>query len=158
MHEWALAEAVISTAIEEAKKNNFEQVTEIEISIGELQQIEEKPFLFGFEELLKEKDNENENNDKPNNPVNTNTKITLKKENAILKCKSCNTKWDYSNALSKLDEEKVESIHFVPEVSHAFIKCPKCNSPDFEITSGRGVWIKNIVGKQSAEKHKEELV
>ncbi len=141
MHEWALAEAVISTAVEFAGKNGFEHITEIEISIGELQQIEEDPFLFALQELLKE------NECKANKPVDKNTKITLEKENAILKCKSCNHKWDYLNALNELDEEKAESIHFVPEVSHAFIKCPKCNSPDFEITCGRGVWINNIRGK-----------
>ncbi|MCD6229507.1 MAG: hydrogenase nickel incorporation protein HypA [Candidatus Diapherotrites archaeon] len=137
MHEWALAEAVISTAVEFAEKTGFEHITEIEISIGELQQIEEDPFLFALEEMLKEK----------SKPVDKNTKITLEKENAILKCKSCKHEWDYLNALNELDEEKVESIHFVPEVSHAFIKCPKCNSPDFEITNGRGVWINNIIGK-----------
>ena len=40
MHEWALAESILTTAIEAAEKEKLKIVTEIRISIGELQQIE----------------------------------------------------------------------------------------------------------------------
>ncbi len=40
----------------------------------------------------------------------------------------------------------MESIHFIPEVAHTYIKCPKCGSPDFEIIKGRGIWLEKIKG------------
>ena len=40
MHEWALAEAVITAAQQIAEKENMKEVKELTIKIGELQQIE----------------------------------------------------------------------------------------------------------------------
>ena len=40
MHEWALAEAVISSATEIAENEGLREVTEVKITVGELQQIE----------------------------------------------------------------------------------------------------------------------
>jgi hydrogenase nickel incorporation protein HypA/HybF len=48
--------------------------------------------------------------------------------------------------LRSLDEEAREAIHFLPEAAHAYIRCPKCGSPDFEILSGRGVWLESVRG------------
>ncbi|MDR0318462.1 MAG: hydrogenase maturation nickel metallochaperone HypA, partial [Nitrososphaerota archaeon] len=56
-------------------------------------------------------------------------------------CRNC---WQFKK--EKLDAVTVEAIHFVPEAAHTFIKCPKCGSPDFEITSGRGIWLDSIQG------------
>ncbi len=46
----------------------------------------------------------------------------------------------------ELGENEQEAIHFVPEAAHAFIRCPACGSPDFEISKGRGVWVERITG------------
>ncbi len=46
-----------------------------------------------------------------------------------------------------LDGEQLESIHFIPELAHAFMACPGCDSPDFEVIQGRGVWIEAVEGK-----------
>jgi hydrogenase nickel incorporation protein HypA/HybF len=43
-----------------------------------------------------------------------------------------------------LDPDMRESIHFLPEAGHAFIRCPSCGSPDYAVTSGRGVYIESI--------------
>ena len=39
-----------------------------------------------------------------------------------------------------------EAIHFIPELAHAFLECPSCQSPDFELLQGRGVSIGAIEG------------
>lgn len=44
MHEWALGESVIATAINAAKKEKIKKITEINIEIGELQQIKKDVF------------------------------------------------------------------------------------------------------------------
>ena len=130
MHEWALAEAVIAAASEIAEKEGLGEVTEVRIRVGELQQVELDILEFALSQL------------KPSRFKNAKFDVEVTK--AELKCRVCGNKWVF--AKEKLDEETAESIHFVPEVAHTYIKCPKCGSPDFEIIKGRGVWLESIKG------------
>ena len=52
----------------------------------------------------------------------------------------------FIDLLAELNEEAREAVHFVPEIAHTFMKCPRCGSPDFEIVTGRGIWIESIKG------------
>jgi hydrogenase nickel incorporation protein HypA/HybF len=130
MHEWALAEAVITSAAQIAAKERLNEVTEVTVKVGELQQVELDILKFAFHQL------------KPASFKNAKFRITRAK--TTLKCRACDNIWLFKN--QKLDEDTAEAIHFVPEVAHTYIKCPKCGSPDFEITEGRGIWLKNIKG------------
>ncbi len=130
MHEWALAEAVIATATQIAEKEGLSQITEVTVKIGELQQIERGIFRFALKQLK---------------PANFKTaKFHLKTAKTTLRCRVCGNTWTFSRR--KLDKETAEAIHFVPEVAHTYIKCPKCGSPDFEITENRGIWLESIKG------------
>jgi hydrogenase nickel incorporation protein HypA/HybF len=135
MHEWALAEAVIATAIEESRKEGLGEVTQITVKIGELQQIELEIFQFALDELAKVHDEDS---------LLTNAKIDLETERAIFKCRACGTEWDYRD--TGVNEDEGEAIHFAPEVAHVYVRCPSCKSPDFEVIQGRGVLIKAIKG------------
>jgi hydrogenase nickel incorporation protein HypA/HybF len=130
MHEWALAEAVIATATQIAEKEGIKQVTELDIKVGQLQGVEKQILRFALIQL------------KPENFKNAKIRVLTVK--ALLKCKVCGTTWDFKKG--ELDRSTSEAIHFVPEVAHTFIKCPKCGSPDFEIAQGRGVWLESIKG------------
>ena len=130
MHEWALAEAVIAAAQEIAEKEKLREVKEVNIKVGELQQVEEDVLRFALSQL------------KPANFKNAEFRIS--KAKTTLKCRACGNTWLFRK--NKLDAENAEAIHFVPEVAHAYVKCPKCGSPDFEIAEGRGVWLENIKG------------
>ena len=130
MHEWALAEAVIATASQIAEKEGLKEVTEVTIKVGELQQVELTVLQFALSQL------------KPASFKGAEFRITRTK--ATLKCRACGHTWLFKK--QKLDKNTAGAIHFVPEVAHAYIKCPKCGSPDFEIKEGRGVWLKNIKG------------
>lgn len=136
MHEWALADGVIATAIKVAKEKDLEKVTEIKIKMGQLQQVENETLDFAFKELIRQ-----------NEFFLDGVKIVYEKENAVFKCRVCGRKWEMSNALLMLEEDDRESIHFIPEMAHMHLKCPECGSPDFEILKGRGVWIDSIKGK-----------
>ena len=130
MHEWALAEAVIKTATEIAEKEDIKQVTEVAVKIGELQQVERSIFRFALAQLK---------------PASFKTaKFRISTAKTTLKCRVCGKTWKYDK--KKVDTETAEAIHFVPEAAHSYIKCPKCDSPDFEITEGRGVWLESIKG------------
>ena len=130
MHEWALAEAVIASASETAEKEGLKRVTEVKIRIGELQQIEQDILEFALSQLKSAKFKK--------------TKFLIEAEKAQLKCRVCGHSWDFCK--EGLDANTAEAIHFLPEIAHTYVKCPKCGSPDFEVIHGRGVWLQSIKG------------
>ncbi len=130
MHEWALAEAILASAKEIAEKEKLKEITEVTIKVGELQQVEPDILRFALSQMKTE--------------IFKNAKFRILKAKSTLKCRVCGTTWQFN--IKKVDKNTAEAIHFVPEVAHTYIKCPKCGSPDFEIASGRGVWLENIKG------------
>jgi hydrogenase nickel incorporation protein HypA/HybF len=130
MHEWALAESVIAAASKIAEKEELKEVKEVIVKIGELQQVEEDILFFAFEQLKKD--------------IFRKTKFQILKAMTKLRCRVCGMEWSFTK--QSLDENNMESIHFVPEVAHAYVKCPKCRSPDFKIVEGRGIWLEEIKG------------
>ncbi|KXA95457.1 hypothetical protein AKJ65_01775 [candidate division MSBL1 archaeon SCGC-AAA259E19] len=131
MHEWALAEGVISTAIDVAKKEEAGEIIKINIKIGQLQQIDREIFEFALDEIAKETMAEN-------------SERNIEFEDAILECRVCGEEWNFKKSEENLDEKQSESIHFVPDLAHTYIRCPSCKSPDFKIKKGRGVWIESV--------------
>lgn len=130
MHEWALAEAILKSAQEVAEKENLKEVTEVTIRVGELQQVERPILRFAISQM------------KPTQLKSAKFRILTAK--STLRCRVCGTVWHFDS--KGVDKATAEAIHFVPEVAHSFIKCPKCGSPDFEIASGRGVWLESVKG------------
>jgi hydrogenase nickel incorporation protein HypA/HybF len=135
MHEWALAEAVITATSEIAEKEGIKEVKEVKIKVGELQQIDLDILKFALSQLKSAKFK--------------NAKFNIKIVKAELKCRVCGNEWSFRK--EKLDKNTLEAIHFVPEVAHTYIKCPKCGSPDFEILQGRGVWLQSIKGVKNGD-------
>ena len=131
MHEWALAEAIISTISRLAESEGLREIKEVKLKIGELQQIELEVFKFALTQLR-------------DSSLLKNAKFNIEVVNAEIKCRNCGFRWSLEK--EKINGDVAEAIHFVPEVIHAFIRCPKCGSPDFEIIGGRGVWIEDLKG------------
>lgn len=137
MHEWALAEAVCTTALTVAKKEQLATITKITIKIGELQQINHEVFKEIMNTIIPEQF-----------PLLKKTKLLLEKEPTTLQCKRCNHTWTFSQMKNKISEEEAESIHFIPEVAFVHTRCPHCSQPDFDIIKGRGVCIQTIQGEK----------
>lgn len=131
MHEWALAESIISYIIEKANEMNIKKILEVEIKIGELRQIDIEILSFALKNLSE-------------NTLLEKTTFNISIEEAMLKCRVCGYEWSYKEAKRKIKEKDIEAIHFIPEIIHSFINCPKCNSMDFEIIKGKDVWIEKI--------------
>lgn len=136
MHEWALAESIILTVINESKKKKLKKINEININIGELQQIELDIINFSINELIKKYD------------ILKKVKININIEESKLRCKFCHNKWTFKDVKKNLNEDESEAIHFIPEVAFVHSRCPKCKSPDFEIIAGRGITITSIKGER----------
>ena len=130
MHEWALAEAILTSAKQIAEQEKLKEVTSVTIRVGELQQVEPPILRFALFQMK--------------TGALKNAKFHILKAKSTLKCRVCGTAWQFD--IRKLDKTTAEAIHFVPEVAHTYIRCPKCGSSDFEIVSGRGVWLENIKG------------
>jgi hydrogenase nickel incorporation protein HypA/HybF len=130
MHEWALAEAILASARQVAEQNHLKTVTEVTIRVGELQQVEPPILKFALSQMKE--------------GIFKEAKFSVRRAKSKLKCRVCGTAWKFDR--KKLDGATSEAIHFIPEAAHSFIKCPKCSSPDFEIASGRGVWLEDIKG------------
>jgi len=132
VHEWALAEAVISTASKIAEKEGLKKITEIKLKIGELQQIDLEAFQFALTQISGQ------------HAIHAEFRFEIEK--AEFKCRICGYVWPFDK--NSLNPEAQEAVHVIPEVAHAFIKCPRCGSPDFEVVSGRGVWIESVRGEK----------
>ena len=130
MHEWALAEGVVQTAARIAEEQGLDEIVEITIKIGELQQVEHEVLEFALDHLR--------------TPTMKDTRFTLEAIPGRLRCRACGEEWEFSPR--EMDEEVSEAIHFVPEVAHVYVSCPECGSPDFEVTEGRGVVLASIRG------------
>ncbi len=135
MHEWALAEAVITTALNVAKKENITKITSVTVQLGELQQINEEIFRYALDELV-------ELHKKHFSKVT----IDIIIEKTGLQCNHCGYTWLFESVKDFLEDDEAEAIHFIPEVAFVHTRCPHCSSPDFRITQGRGVSLVSIQG------------
>ncbi|MCX7858130.1 MAG: hydrogenase nickel incorporation protein HypA [Deltaproteobacteria bacterium] len=136
MHEWAVAESIVLTVIQEAEKNNLKSLERITLRIGELQKMEKDILCFAMESLFKDQ-GYNISRDS----------FLIYEEPAVFKCNFCGNSWAYAEALNHISEEEKEFIHFIPEVAHGFLKCSSCGSADFELEKGRGVIVESIIGE-----------
>ena len=135
MHEFALAEAVITTALREAKRAGIAKILRIEVRIGELQRIKADTFEFALREIMPAKE-----------PRLADTRLELHIEPARFRCRPCSNVFTLAETGGPLEKDESEAIHFIPELAHAFLECPNCHSPDFELLQGRGVSIGAIEG------------
>lgn len=135
MHEWALAEAVVTAAKKAAQEQRMRTVTRIAVKLGELQQIEQEIFEFALQQILSREE-----------PSIQNATVTIEQEQARFRCRVCSHEWTFhSEAMSP---EIAEAIHFIPEMAHTYMRCSRCHSPDFEVIQGRGVWLISLQGVQ----------
>lgn len=131
MHEWALADAIVDSSLRLAKEKSLKKVNEIFIRIGEVNNIDLDAFNFALSEIMK-------------GTILENSKITFDVIEATLKCNNCGYIFNYKNEFDKLSPDEKESIHFIPETVHIYIRCPNCKSIDFDFIEGRGIFLEDI--------------
>ena len=132
LHEWALAEGIVKTILIFLGETGAKKPEKVVVSIGELQQIDLDAFKLALSELKKESGLEN-------------VKFEFVEEEVYFRCETCGYEWALDEMKENLTDDISEAIHFLPELSHGFFRCPRCGSKDFEIVKGRGVRIREIV-------------
>jgi len=136
LHELALAEAVVHAALDVASQNGLSRLTRIVVRIGELQSIEREVFTFALREVIPVSE-----------PRIAAVRVELEHEPARFRCRRCDRDFGLAETPGPADEDESEAIHFIPELAHAFLQCPSCQSPDFEVTAGRGIALGEIEGE-----------
>lgn len=141
MHEWALAEGVVETARQIAERENLRRVCCVRVKLGALQQIDRGIFSNACVKFLQDADDRIRN-----------ASIEFVSEPIHCVCRRCEFAWTIDDDdLARLDDDASESIHFVPELVHAYFRCPTCDSADFSVDRGRGVWVSSVEGSTGDE-------
>ncbi len=135
MHEFALADAVVRAARDAAREAGMARIDVVTVRVGELQQIRKDLFEYSLTEVLPAAD-----------PVLQGIRFVVEEEPVRFRCRVCDREFGKPDLERVSDADDREAIHFVPELSHAYVRCPGCSSPDFEILTGRGVGLARIEG------------
>jgi hydrogenase nickel incorporation protein HypA/HybF len=137
VHEFALAQAVMDAALQSAEQAGIQRIVRITVRIGELQHIERDCFEFALKEVMPAAE-----------PRLNGVVVTIETEPAQFRCRPCEHGFALADTLPPAGDDEAEAIHFIPELAHAFIRCPRCQSPDFEVLAGRGVTLQSLEGDQ----------
>ncbi|KAA3606051.1 MAG: hydrogenase nickel insertion protein HypA [Planctomycetota bacterium] len=135
MHEWALAEGVVATALQTAEQEGFQRLTEVVVKIGELQNIKLEVFQQALEAVIPAQES-----------LLQGTEFRLELIPTQLCCRACGHGFSVSEGKTELSPDEAEAIHFLPELAHGFLQCPNCQSPDFQVVDGRGVRLESVEG------------
>jgi hydrogenase nickel incorporation protein HypA/HybF len=130
MHEWALAEAVVATVEKIRRENDGRPVLEVRLRFGELQNVDLEAFREALAAALA---------GLPYGPQ----VFRFLGEPAAFRCRACGHLWPLDQ-FPGIGEQEREAIHFLPESAHAYLRCPGCGGPDFELAAGRGVSIEAV--------------
>jgi hydrogenase nickel incorporation protein HypA/HybF len=128
MHEWALAESVVRAAADYAREKGLKGVGRVTVRLGELQNLDRECFDFALAEIAKQAGLGD-------------IVVSVEVEPARFACRVCGAAWALRDCTGDLSDEKKELIHFLPEAAKAYVRCPSCRSPDFELTCGRGISV-----------------
>ncbi len=135
MHELALADSVVKAALQAADDAGISRIARIVVKVGELQQIEKDLFEFSLTSVIPSQD-----------PRLADAEFDVAEEAVRFVCRACGTEYGRSDVDIDAAGDEGEAVHFIPELSHAFARCPSCASPDFDITQGRGITLERIEG------------
>jgi hydrogenase nickel incorporation protein HypA/HybF len=130
MHEWALAEAVVSSVDRIRQEHENRRVLAVHVRVGELQRIEMEVFRQGLAIHLEERTYGPE-------------VFHFESDPASFHCNRCGHEW-LLGSVENLGEDEMEAIHFLPEAANVYLRCPSCGSPDFALGAGRGVRIASV--------------
>ncbi|MVT13057.1 MAG: hydrogenase nickel incorporation protein HypA [Euryarchaeota archaeon] len=135
MHEWSLANGIVRTVLQEKEKNGASTIKIVEISVGEISQIDIETLRYALENIAR------------GTPL-ENSEIRIDMERTELKCRTCGHIWNFEESkkyLEPVGEEGDNALHYLPESVSIFVKCPVCHGQDIEILGGSGVRVKKII-------------
>lgn len=134
---------MVQSLAEYLDSKKLSHLSEIEISVGELMNIEMEILTLALKDLIRHTSLEY-----------SSLKVVVEK--AAFRCRKCSNQWGLHEVVKQLKDkmgdvgidepEGPESpLHFFPQLANAFATCPRCDSVDFLATAGNHVRITKIV-------------
>ena len=130
MHEWAISQNLLNHALAKASEEGASRIRSITVEVGELGQIDLDILRFALGQLKK-------------GTMAESAAIEVTRTEARFSCRRCGHEWAFSETRKQLISEMGQDnpVHYVPDFIYSFMHCPRCDSPDFDITSGRDIRI-----------------
>ncbi len=143
MHELSIAQSIIDYVVSEADKNGAKTVSEVQVEVGELMQVD----VGALRELLRML---------MAGPVLEKCNVKLELKEATFQCHKCGDAWNMKEAKEQLrktsdsflvrePDSKELPLHFLPSLYSSFLHCPKCGSADFAANSGEDIRLRKLV-------------
>lgn len=143
MHELGIAQSIVDSVSDEAKKATAKRVISMDIEVGELTQVEVDVLSNALKLLMK-------------GPALEGTKVHVRLAEASFTCRRCGQEWGMEEAKRQLsavpdnlrirEPDSVElPLHFLPYLYPSFVNCPSCGSSDISATRGEEIRIVRVV-------------
>ncbi|MEM1679735.1 MAG: hydrogenase/urease maturation nickel metallochaperone HypA [Sulfolobales archaeon] len=143
MHEYSIAEGIILAIKKIRDYNNLSIVSEADILVGDLAQID-KEVLLELLNILSEEYGLGR------------ITFSIKEEESKFECNQCGFSWSWSQIRDSIMgelcggvEDCDNPVHFIPDLINVFMVCPRCKSQDFKIVSGYDVRLLSVKGVKS---------
>lgn len=142
MHELSMASGVVEYALSEASRQKAKKVTEIDLEVGELSQVDVGAFSEALSLLL-------------SGPVLKGCNVKVEVAKASFECRKCSSLFDMDvvrkelagvsdDLLVREPDSKEVPLHFLPQLYSAFVRCPGCGSSDVTVTSGEDIHVTRL--------------
>ena len=133
MHEYTIVQGIIESLKRYAAENKS-SILGFKIVVGELSMLNIDAIRMFLEMLM------------PKTDLNEAT-YSIELEEARVKCGTCGAVMSFKEAVQNLDDDVLETIHFLPEMLASFTSCKICGSSDLRVFSGRGVKVVEVIAK-----------
>ncbi|MEG3224995.1 MAG: hydrogenase maturation nickel metallochaperone HypA [Methanobacteriales archaeon Met13] len=117
MHELSMAQAIVDTVLDAAKKNDAQEILEVTVEVGKLTMLNPEQLKFLMDIITED-------------TLLENAELIIEEIPVEIKCSSCDLKGKASTE---------GSDHYL-----TIVTCPECGERNVEITKGRECNVKNI--------------
>lgn len=143
MHELSIAQNIVDSVLAEANDTNASRVSELDVEIGELMQLDRKALTFAIKLLM-------------TGPLLKGARVHVRVRRASFVCRKCGSEWGMAEAQRQLasvpDTLRVNEpdsrelpLHFLPQLFPAFIRCAKCGSADISESAGQDIRLSRLI-------------
>lgn len=144
MHEWALATGVVSSLLDYTRSRGGVRIISATVKVGTLSMIDPKIMEEALATISKGTEIEG-------------IKFNVEGAETRFTCMRCSTDWTFKDVeeqvrasvprdllISDESGEKDMPMHYFPELVYAWMRCPKCGSRDYRMTSASGVILEKV--------------
>lgn len=117
MHELSMAQAIVDTVLDAAKKNDAQEILEVTVEVGKLTMLNPEQLKFLMDIITED-------------TLLENAQLIIEEIPVEIQCSSCDFKGEASTE---------GSDHYL-----TIVLCPECGERNVEITKGRECNVKNI--------------